>query len=115
MMGHSLGGAMLQDYVFKCTNCKAQVLMGAGLLRKYRNGSMASDYPVNTLTIDGTLDGLYRVTRQAENYYHYVLHPQNDKPLNFPVVVYEGVSHMQFASGTPPFLEVFPTYQSCHE
>ena len=21
MMGHSLGGAMLQDYVFKCTNC----------------------------------------------------------------------------------------------
>eukprot|EP00942_MAST-04A_sp_MAST-4A-sp1_P015053 g15053.t1 len=104
MMGHSLGGAMLQDYVFKCTNCKAQVLMGAGLLRKYRNGSMASDYPVNTLTIDGTLDGLYRVTRQAENYYHYVLHPQNDKPLNFPVVVYEGVSHMQFASGTPPFL-----------
>eukprot|EP00943_MAST-04B_sp_MAST-4B-sp1_P005999 g5999.t1 len=104
MMGHSLGGAMLQDYVFKCKNCKAQVLMGAGLLRKYRNGSTSSSYPVNTLTIDGTLDGLYRVTRQAENYYHYVLHAKYDKPINFPVVVYEGVSHMQFASGPAPFL-----------
>ena len=105
LMGHSLGGAMLQDYVFKCKFCKSQVLMGAGLLRKYRNGSAGNQYPVNTLMIDGTLDGLYRVTRQAENYYHYVAHrTSGSKPLDFPVVVYEGVSHMQFASGPPPFL-----------
>ena len=101
LAGHSLGGAMLQDYVAGCTNCAGQILMGAGLLRKYRG----KKYPVNTLTIDGTLDGLYRVTRQAENYYHF---NRGDSPssnqYNFPVVVYEGVSHMQFASGPPPAL-----------
>ena len=28
LMGHSLGGAMLQDYVFKCKFCKSQILDG---------------------------------------------------------------------------------------
>ncbi len=100
MAGHSLGGAMLQDYVFKCTNCAGQILMGAGLLRKYRG----KEYPVKTLTIDGTLDGLYRVTRQAESFYHFIQHGPASNVYDFPVVVYEGVSHMQFASGPPPAL-----------
>ena len=37
--------------------------------------------------------------------YHQILHakdPQSAVEM-FPVVVYEGVTHMQFASGTPPF------------
>mmetsp|Transcript_29902 Transcript_29902/g.58622 ORF Transcript_29902/g.58622 Transcript_29902/m.58622 type:complete len:533 (-) Transcript_29902:194-1792(-) len=100
--GHSLGGAMLQDYVFKCKDCAAQVLMGAGLLRKYRNGTASTTYPVPTLTLDGTLDGLMRVTRQAENYYHYILHSKTTDSTNFPVGVFEGMNHMQFSSGTPP-------------
>lgn len=91
---------MLQDYVFKCTNCAGQILMGAGLLRKYRG----KEYPVKTLTIDGTLDGLYRVTRQAESFYHFIQHGPASNVYDFPVVVYEGVSHMQFASGPPPAL-----------
>lgn len=100
--GHSLGGAMLQNYVATCTDCPLQILMGSGLLRKYNNAT--SPYPVPTLTLDGTLDGLMRVTRQAENYYHYI-HPGNgdaDNYFKFPVVLFEGMNHMQFASGTPP-------------
>ena len=59
---------------------------------------------MKTLTIDGTLDGLYRVTRQAESFYHFIQHGPASNVYDFPVVVYEGVSHMQFASGPPPAL-----------
>lgn len=97
VLAHSLGGVFLQDYTFKCKSCPVQILMGATLLRKYRNGSKGTgDYPVPTLMLDGTLDGLMRVTRQAESFYHYSAKD------NFPVVIYEGTSHMQFASGPPP-------------
>jgi hypothetical protein len=41
-----------------------------------------------------------RVTRIAEAYYRYV--NQGKNPSDFPVVVLPGVSHMEFASGTPP-------------
>jgi hypothetical protein len=104
---HSLGAVFLQDYVFKnAKDFSAQFLTGASLGRKYRNGSVGtSSYPVPTMAIDGTLDGLYRVTRQAETYYHQVLHPSSTSSSykdDFPVVIFEGVTHMQFASGTPP-------------
>ena len=102
---HSLGAVFLQDYVFKNPNqFAAQFLTGAALGRKYRNGSTGTTaYPVPTMAIDGSLDGLYRVTRQAETYYHQVLHPNAAaSPDDFPVVIFEGVTHMQFASGTPP-------------
>lgn len=98
IFGHSLGGAMAQDYTSTCTTCAAQVLMGATLLRKYD-----SSYPVPTLMLDGMLDGLMRVSRQAESFYRWQTQASDEtQTLAFPVVVYEGVSHMQFASGTPP-------------
>jgi len=100
---HSLGAVFLQDYVSKNpTQFSVQFLTGASLGRKYYNGSVgkAGSYPVPTMAIDGTLDGLYRVTRQAETYYHQILHGIN--PDQYPVVVFEGVTHMQFASGKPP-------------
>lgn len=101
--GHSLGGAMLQSYVFSCKDCAAQILMGATLLRKYRNGTASTTYPVPTLMLDGTLDGLMRCTRQTESYYHYILHSKDTAAYTkFPVVLLEGVNHMQFSSGTPP-------------
>ena len=102
--GHSLGGAALQDYLYSdVKSAPGQILLGSFLLRKYRNES----YPVPTITIGGELDGLARVTRIMEEYYHRVLHSTEEQKIasaTFPVVVVEGLSHMQFASGDPPAL-----------
>ena len=98
---HSLGGIILQDYLFNNKEAvSAQVLMGAYLLRKYRTQT----YPVPTLTIGGELDGLSRVTRIMESFYHRVLKASDRTKAvtNFPVVTVAGMSHMQFASGDPP-------------
>jgi len=53
--------------------------MGGGILRKYRtnvnetgNTSFGS---IPTLTISGTKDGLYRISRGAEGYFHGVQNP----------------------------------------
>lgn len=101
---HSLGGVMLQDWTYKNhEQVVAQLLMGSTLLRKYRNGSVADNYPVPTMMMSGTLDGLFRVTRQAESFYHYVT--DHTKPVaEFPVTVFEGVAHWSFGSGPAPGL-----------
>ena len=98
--GHSLGGAILQEYVkSKPTNVEGQILMGSFLSRKYRNVS----YPVSTLTVSGELDGLCRVTRIMEEYFHRITQ-SSGAPFKFPVVVIEGMNHFEFASGTMPLL-----------
>ena len=100
---HSLGGVMLQDYLNNNKEAGiGQILLGSFLLRKYRNAS----YPVPTLTIGGELDGLCRVTRIMESYYHRILHAGDQQAAikTFPVAVVEGMSHMQFASGDIPLL-----------
>ena len=76
--------------------------MGSFLARKYRNET----YPVSTLTISGELDGLCRVTRIMESFYHSILRASNrsEAVTNFPVVTVTGMNHMQFASGDPPLL-----------
>ena len=102
--GHSLGGMALQDYLYNdVKDAPGQMLLGSFLLRRYRNVT----YPVPTMTIGGELDGLARVTRIMEEYYHRVLHASEERKIasaTFPVVVVEGMSHMQFASGDPPSL-----------
>ena len=99
--GHSLGGVILQDYLqSRSTISKGQILLGSFLLEKYRNVT----YNVPTLTIGGELDGLTRVTRIMEAYYHQVLtaSDQTTAMTNFPVIVINGMTHLQFASGDPP-------------
>ena len=102
--GHSIGGAALQDYVNnEAKDAPGLILLGSFLRRWYRNVT----YPVPTITIGGELDGLARVTRIMEEYYHRVLHSTEEQKIasaSFPVVVVEGLSHMQFASGDPPAL-----------
>ena len=73
--GHSLGGVMGQKYAKgKSDTIKGQILLGSVLLRDYRSiqddGKSHFDYDVPTLTIGGTKDGMMRVTRLAEAYWH---------------------------------------------
>lgn len=95
---HSLGAISMQDYV-RSTQFPVggQILAGANLLRKNRQG-----YTVPTLSLNGDLDGLMRVTRTAEAFYHQIQNAVD--PTLLPVVVLPGVNHMQHASGQPPAL-----------
>eukprot|EP00928_Gymnodinium_smaydae_P062170 TRINITY_DN46090_c0_g1_i1.p1 TRINITY_DN46090_c0_g1~~TRINITY_DN46090_c0_g1_i1.p1 ORF type:complete len:575 (-),score=87.96 TRINITY_DN46090_c0_g1_i1:241-1917(-) len=104
--GHSLGSVFIQDHLSANHGDKGplagkvpvlgQVLMGGFIQRKYIYPAWS--YPVSTLTIGGELDGLARPTRLAEAF-----HSSKGRQ-DFPVFIVKGMSHMQFASGDPPFL-----------
>ena len=76
LAAHSLGGVMTQDYLSSGTTAfKGQILMSSVLLRDRRSiqesdGTTLYDYQTPTLTIGGTKDGLMRITRVAESYWH---------------------------------------------
>lgn len=78
--------------------------MGSTLLRDKReikeDGSSRFDYETPTLSIGGTKDGLMRVTRIAETYWHTIKNIHTKQEGMFPVVVLEGVAHHSFMS--PP-------------
>lgn len=80
--------------------------MGSVLLRSYHNltetGETLFDYPSPVLTLGGTKDGLLRVTRVAEAYYHQIENIVSSQKDMFPVVTVPGGSHMSFMSGVPP-------------
>jgi len=60
------------------------------------------DFPADTLTIGGTKDGVMRITRVAEAYWHQAKNINSSQAGKFPVVALEGASHAQFATGTAP-------------
>lgn len=83
LAGHSLGGVMAQNYAAKNTDTiKGQILMGSVLLRSWHSinedGTTKWDYDVPTLTLGGTKDGLLRVSRVAEAYWHQYKNIQSD-------------------------------------
>jgi len=109
--GHSLGGAMMPDYVADnvADTADAMVLMGSFITRKYKTGKTEEgrpqvEFPVPTLTVGGELDGLCRISRITEALYTQVAFHEDPSFAtdNLPVVVIEGMNHMQFASGEPP-------------
>ena len=98
---HSLGTVFLQDYVeANASHAVGQVLTGGFLARKHYSAgpNNSFSYPVPTLTVGGSLDGLARVSRTgAEAYYQQIsLAGRGD---DFPVAVVPGMTHQQFASG----------------
>lgn len=98
---------MSQKYAKKnADKIKGQILMGSVLLRDNhsinKDGTTHFDYPVPTLTLGGTKDGLLRVSRMAESFYHQVDNIESAQAGMFPVFTLEGGSHMSFMSGTPP-------------
>lgn len=80
--------------------------MGSVLERKQRSinddGTTNFNYDVPTLTLSGEKDGLMRVTRGVEAYWHQETNIQSSQEGMFPVKVLEGVSHWGFASGDLP-------------
>ena len=105
----SLGGVMSQKYAKSNKDTiKGQILMGSVLTRDNhtlnKDGSTHFDFPVPTLTMGGTKDGLMRISRMAEAYYHQIENIEKAQQGMFPVFALEGASHMSFMSGVPPGL-----------
>lgn len=104
--GHSLGGTVAQDYANShADTIKGQILMGSALLRGLRSindyGTSHYDYDVPTLTLGGTKDGLVRVSRLAEEYWHSQKNVEDDQRNKFPIFALEGSSHMSYMTGDP--------------
>jgi hypothetical protein len=101
--GHSLGGAMMPDYVHdNAPTADGMVLMGAFLSRKFKTATTAEGrpqvaYPVSTLTIGAELDGLCRVSRVVEALYTQVTYSED--PVSaaglMPVTIIAGMNHME--------------------
>lgn len=107
LAGHSAGGAVAQSYATDHADLiKAQVLMGAAITRDHReinsDGTTKYNYNVPTLTLGGTKDGMMRISRIAEAFWHSDVNIEKSQKDLFPVMALEGVSHMQFSSGKPP-------------
>mmetsp|Transcript_16542 Transcript_16542/g.28121 ORF Transcript_16542/g.28121 Transcript_16542/m.28121 type:complete len:118 (-) Transcript_16542:965-1318(-) len=79
---------------------KGQILMGSVLLRDKRSigddGKTHFDYPVPTLTLAGEKDGLLRLTRAVESYWHQHINIAADQAGKFPVIAMEGIAHSSF-------------------
>ena len=72
--------------------------MSSVLLRSTRSideaeGTSVYDYSTPTLTIGGSKDGLMRITRVAESYWHQISNIAETQATLFPVEVLEGVAH----------------------
>ena len=124
--GHSRGGQLMLELAAELTSSTFQiqsnaddmaselpkpaglVLLSSGILRKYRWPSpQALDPSLPVLTLAGDLDGLFRVFRLAESFWHqYVISKQRDTAAVLrPALVLRGANHMSMASGTvPPFV-----------
>ena len=104
LAAHSLGGVMTQKFLTSGSTSpdaslfKGQILMSSVLLRSTRTidsneGTTVYAYTTPTLTIGGSKDGLMRITRVAESYWHQITNISKSQNTLFPVEVIEGVAH----------------------
>lgn len=95
--GHSLGGIIAQDYLFSHLsklnlNVTGLILQGAFIQRPNLEKSTDPKYPP-ILTLGGELDGLARVFRMAESYYHNT-NDKNVKDKTYTIII-PGKSHKE--------------------
>lgn len=108
--GHSLGGAMLPDFVASATEkADGMVLLGSFIPRSFKTCKTPAGRPqvafsVPSLTIGAELDGLCRITRIVEALYSQVIFSASpiDAKQYMGVTIIPGMNHMQFATGNPP-------------
>jgi len=79
--------------------------MGSNIVRKNRSinkdGTTHINLTTPTLTIGGTRDGIVRITRIAESYYHQVENIEASAKGKFPIVLLKNAAHHSFMNGTP--------------
>ena len=97
LAGHSVGGIAAQDVFLKSKKFESLILLGSFVTRK--NRSQLKDAQI--LTVAAELDGLTRITRIAESFYHQNVTTKNKSQT---IAVIEGMNHMQFATGRKPLL-----------
>lgn len=78
--------------------------MGGSLQRTQRHldtntGKSVIDNKVPTLILAAERDGLHRVTRNAEAFYHHVKNINKDQAGQYPVQVMRGHNHASFMDG----------------
>jgi len=80
------------------------MLMGSVLLRNTRSisgsGTTIFNFTTPTLTMQGTKDGLLRVSRGAESYWHSITNLDKSQDGMYPVVAFEGLSHSSWMDST---------------
>jgi pimeloyl-ACP methyl ester carboxylesterase len=107
MAGHSLGGVFAQSYATDNADAiKGLILMGSVLTRGNHaindDGTTHFDFNVPTLTMGGSKDGLMRITRVAESWWHQMENIEPAQANMFPVYGLDGATHWSFASGAAP-------------
>lgn len=75
--------------------------MGSGVLRKHRQNDNSTGLTeilsgVPTLTLAGDKDGLYRISRNAEGYFHQIQNVSPESKDKYPLRLLKGVSHGSF-------------------
>lgn len=76
------------------------ILTGSVLLRNTRSiqkdGTTKFNFDVPTLTLNGELDGLLRISRGAESFWHQNVNIDKSQAKKFPMLALEGMSHASF-------------------
>jgi hypothetical protein len=110
--GHSLGGIIVQDYMLKelgklPVSFAGLVLEGSFIRRSKLAESREPNFPP-ILTLGAELDGLARITRLAESFYHDYDNQKKellfnkDKKSSYTIII-PGMNHYQFVGeGAPP-------------
>lgn len=99
---HSLGTVFTQNYTIKhASDFKGQMMMGGSLIRSmYVNNNNTGETEminnVPTLVLAGSRDGLYRISRNAETYYHLVHNINKKQAKNYDVQLLDGYNHASF-------------------
>lgn len=97
---HSLGGVFVQDTLRAGhDDVKGLILMGSVLLRKHRHlndqGKTEFNMGIHTASVLGTKDGLLRITRGAEAFWHQHIN-QAPSTNNHTLLAVEGTNHRSF-------------------
>ena len=101
MGAHSLGGVMAQIYIKdKPDMFKGVVFTGSGLLANTRtildDGTTEFSFKTPSLTLSGTKDGLFRITRGAVSYWHQITNISTKQAGLHQFAAMEGLTHASF-------------------